>query len=74
MDFKELKKMTKSVLENLDHKHLNEVAFFITRNPSSENIAYFIYQEIKKMLPENIKMESVSVSEKDSSTATYTEE
>ena len=73
MDFKELKKKTKAVLERLDHKHLNEVEIFTEVNPSSENIAMFIYQELDKVMPEGIRLVSVSVSEKDSSKATYME-
>ncbi|QGY39071.1 6-carboxytetrahydropterin synthase QueD [Pseudodesulfovibrio cashew] len=74
MDFKELKRHTDSVLDRLDHKHLNEVECFTEANPSSENIARFIYRELKGMLPENVRLVEVSVSEKASSKATYWEE
>ncbi|XPV75995.1 MAG: 6-carboxytetrahydropterin synthase QueD [Desulfovibrio sp.] len=73
MDFKALKKHTKEVLERLDHKHLNSVEIFTEVNPSSENIAMFIYHELEKTLPEEIRLVSVSVSEKDSSKAIYME-
>lgn len=74
VDFKELKKRTKDVLEQLDHKHLNEVACFTEINPSSENLAMFIFRELKGTLPDNVRLAEVSVSEKDSSKATYWEE
>lgn len=74
VDFKELKRQTKSVLERLDHKHLNEVPPFDEINPSSENIAMFIYGELKPTLPAEVRLVEVSVSEKDSSKATYWEE
>ncbi|WP_147819285.1 6-carboxytetrahydropterin synthase QueD [Salidesulfovibrio onnuriiensis] len=74
MDFKELKKRTKAVLEQLDHKHLNQVPPFDEINPSSENIAMFIYNELKPALPQGVALAWVSVSEKDSSKATYWEE
>lgn len=74
VDFKELKRQTKSVLERLDHKHLNEVPPFDEINPSSENIAMFIYGELKPALPAEVRLVEVSVSEKDSSKATYWEE
>jgi len=74
VDFKELKKRTKAVLEQLDHKHLNEVPPFTEINPSSENLAMFIYRELKDAMPENVTLADVSVSEKDSSKATYWEE
>lgn len=74
MDFKELKLLTKTVLKKLDHKHINEVECFTEINPSSENIAMFIYRQIKPNLPQNIRLAEVSVSEKNSSKATYWEE
>lgn len=74
VDFKELKKRTKAVLDKLDHKHLNEVPPFTEINPSSENLAMFIYRELKGVMPENVTLAEVSVSEKDSSKATYWEE
>ncbi len=74
MDFKELKRLTKTVLEKLDHKHINEVECFTEINPSSENIAMFIYRQLKPHMPLNIRLAEVSVSEKNSSKATYWEE
>ncbi len=74
VDFKEIKRLTKSVLDRLDHHHLNEVECFTEINPSSENIAMFIYGELKGNMPENVELAEVSVSEKDSSKATYWEE
>jgi 6-pyruvoyltetrahydropterin/6-carboxytetrahydropterin synthase len=74
VDFKEIKRRTKDVLDRLDHRHLNEVPPFTEINPSSENLAMFIYNELKGNMPENIRLAEVSVSEKDSSKATYWEE
>ena len=74
VDFKELKKRTKAVLERLDHKHINDVPATTEINPSSENLARFIYRELKGNMPENVSLAEVSVSEKDSSKATYWED
>ncbi|WP_432734783.1 6-carboxytetrahydropterin synthase QueD [Maridesulfovibrio sp. FT414] len=75
MDFKELKKELGEVLDTLDHKHLNSVDYFEHRNPSSENIARYIYQEMKKRVEsEHVRIVYASVSEKDSSVATYLED
>lgn len=74
VDFKELKQRTKAVLDRLDHKHLNEVPPFDEINPSSENIAMFIYKELAPSMPGEVRLVEVSVSEKDSSKATYWEE
>ncbi|TCK60790.1 6-carboxytetrahydropterin synthase QueD [Seleniivibrio woodruffii] len=49
VDFTVLKKRLKDILEELDHKYLNEqVEFFVTHNPTSENIARFIYGRLKE--------------------------
>lgn len=47
VDFKELKAATKKVMDYLDHKFLNELKPFEDQlNPSSENIARFILDEV----------------------------
>ncbi len=75
MDFKELKKELSEVLDTLDHKHLNSVEYFEHRNPSSENIARYIYLEMKKRVEnEHVRMVYASVSEKESSVASYFED
>ncbi|NDV20750.1 6-carboxytetrahydropterin synthase QueD [Pseudodesulfovibrio sp. JC047] len=74
VDFKEIKRHTKAVLEQLDHHHLNEIPPFTEINPSSENLAMFIYKALNGTLPDVVRLVEVSVSEKDSSKATYWEE
>jgi len=72
MDFGELKTMAKEVLDALDHKHLNELEFFKVNNPSSENIARFIYEGIASRVDRPaVSVSRVSVWESDTSRATY---
>ena len=74
IDFKELKKTLNKVIQKLDHKYLNDVPPFDSINPSSENIAYYIFQELKKAINSGrIKVIKVSVWESEDSTATYLE-
>ncbi len=74
MDFKVLRGHLKAALEALDHRHLNEVACFAERNPSSENIARFLYQDLAARLAgSGVDMASVTVSEKPGQSATYFE-
>jgi len=73
MDFKELKRLLNAVLETLDHRLLNEVDFFAHKNPSSENLARYVYTRLAPALPDGVSLVSVTVSEKDSSRATYRE-
>jgi 6-pyruvoyltetrahydropterin/6-carboxytetrahydropterin synthase len=48
-DFHIVKQELKDVLGVLDHKHLNELKFFKKNNPTSENIARFIFESLKPM-------------------------
>ncbi|MBC8436585.1 MAG: 6-carboxytetrahydropterin synthase QueD [Candidatus Omnitrophica bacterium] len=70
VDFKVLRKRLYACLEKLDHKYLNEIPYFKKANPTSENIARYIYETLKGRV-KNIK--SVTVWENDSSCATYEE-
>lgn len=74
MDFKELKKQVKTVLQTLDHRHLNELEPFVQENPSSENLAKYIYTQLKSLLSDHpVQLNEVSVAEKESSEAIYSE-
>lgn len=70
LDFKFLRRKLNNILEKLDHKYLNKLAYFKKINPTSENIAKYIYGCLKCRLP-NIK--SVTVWENAVSSATYEE-
>jgi len=45
-DFAELKKHLDEILKRFDHVCLNEISPFDSINPSSENIAVTVYQEV----------------------------
>ncbi len=70
-DFRDVKKKVKAVLERLDHKDLNAITYFKKVNPTSENLAKYIYDELKK---KRLQLSSVSVWEADDSRAEYKEE
>ena len=62
------------VLAGLDHKFLNEHEEFRTKNPTSENIAMYIYKTLSaKINTETVKVSKVRVCESASSGATYFE-
>jgi len=72
VDFSIVKKALKAVLEELDHKALNELEEFKGVNPSAENIAKFIYQQLNKTLPKsNARLASITIWETDTSEVTY---
>jgi len=70
LDFKFLKKELNAVLEDLDHKYLNKLVQFKKTNPTSENIAKYIYERLKPRIP---LLNSVTVWENATSSATYEE-
>jgi len=70
MDFKYLKMKLNKVLERMDHKYLNKLAYFKKVNPTSENITKYIYDNIKSGIP---AIKSVTVWENSTSCATYEE-
>ena len=74
LDFKELKNILNQVLEQLDHKDLNQIGFFKENNPSSENIALFIYRQVGPKIKKNCSLEKVTVWEQRDSAASFYEE
>jgi 6-pyruvoyltetrahydropterin/6-carboxytetrahydropterin synthase len=73
MDFGILKMHLKEVVDSLDHKCLNDdVVFFKNLSPSSEHIARYIYDDMKKRLKgKKIKVFEVKVFESENSYAIY---
>jgi 6-pyruvoyltetrahydropterin/6-carboxytetrahydropterin synthase len=75
MDFRDLKKISREVILPLDHAFLNEVFPFTEKNPSSENIAKWIYDSLKKKINNgNLKVAAVTVWESDTASASYYED
>lgn len=74
IDFHELKAMVDEAVLSLDHSFLNEVFPFTEINPSSENIAKWIYESLKKKVEnKNCNMTSITVWENETASATYYE-
>ena len=72
IDFKVLKTHVKQVIDELDHRNLNEMEAFAELNPSSEHIARFIFDNLDKPLnSDRYQLYSVSVYETDTSGLTY---
>ena len=75
IDFHDLKRMTHEVISSLDHSFLNDVFPFTEKNPSSENIAKWIFDSLKKKVnSEYIHLTAVTVWESDTASATYYED
>ncbi len=72
VDFQDLKKYLREVLDQLEHTFLNDIFPFTQINPSSENLAKWIYDTMaKKINDENLEVSSVTVWESDTASASY---
>ena len=74
-DFGVVKAHTRELLEEIDHKYLNELPAFSQQNPSSENLARFLFQRLGAVLNQNgVQVSRVNVWESDTSCASYFQE
>ncbi len=72
IDFKVLKKQTNSLLDELDHKYLNDLTPFKNDSPSSENISRYLFERLSETLNnENITVEKINVWESENACASY---
>ena len=63
--------VTDDIINKLDHNDLNNIEYFKEGNPTSENIAKYIFEKIKT---KSIPVKNVIVSETDDYSAEYSEE
>ncbi len=72
IDFGDLKQITGRVLEPLDHAFLNEIPPFDKIEPSAENLAAHLFDQIASQLPgQKGILSSVSVWESETARATF---
>ena len=74
MDFRVIKEHTKEILDDLDHKFLNEIGAFKSMEPSSENIAHHIFKTLSDRLEvDGVRVSKVTAWESESACASYME-
>ena len=72
VDFGVIKKHVADVMTLLDHKYLNELAYFEHKQPSSENIAYLVTTELQQRIDNSaVRVSRVTAWESDDAGATY---
>ncbi len=72
IDFRDIKTLTNGVIDKLDHTFLNDNPLLQGLNPSSENIARRIFEEIEQPLAgKGVKLARVTVWESDDACAAY---
>ena len=75
MDFGQLKSICDEVIAELDHTDLNDHPAFADANPSSENLARYIFtQVVARLKQSSVRVRAVSVWESDTSRVIYTED
>lgn len=74
VDFKEIKRHAKEVIAELDHTFLNDHSHFKEKNPTAENIAEYLYQQIQQRIQSStVRMHSLTVWENDRNCVIYSE-
>ncbi|MBI4834375.1 MAG: 6-carboxytetrahydropterin synthase QueD [Planctomycetes bacterium] len=75
IDFKEAKKIIHKETEMLDHKYLNQIEYFKTHNPTTENLARFLYGKLSAAFKRRgVKVKKVGVWESPECGAYFSEE
>lgn len=74
IDFVELKEMVDRILSRLDYQNINEISPFDKENPSAENIARWLFLELKTQIDtESTRVKRVEVCEMEGCGASYFE-
>lgn len=72
VDFTELRKGLESIISVLDHRVLNETEVFKEINPTAENMARWLYNELSVMFKQRgVKVRETKVWENERSCASY---
>jgi len=71
IDFREVKKALHEILDRLDHGYLNDIPPFTEENPSSENLARYLFEEMERRIPAPARVSRVIVWESEDARAEY---
>ncbi|MCD4829510.1 MAG: 6-carboxytetrahydropterin synthase QueD [Candidatus Cloacimonetes bacterium] len=72
VDFKVIKASFHALLDELDHTLLNDLPYFADRNPTSENIARYLYDEMThRFSHEGCHITEIEVWESENSSVIY---
>jgi len=72
LDFGKIKSQARELLDELDHTFLNELPAFQNQNPSSENLARYLFERLSSAInDQRVKVTRVAVWESDHTSAAY---
>lgn len=73
IDFRDVRRKLKEITGRFDHIYLNDLPEFSNQNPTTENMARLIFEELNKRLPAGIRARSVTAWESAKAGARYSE-
>ncbi len=74
IDFVVLKKKVETILSKLDYQNINEIPPFDKQNPSAENIARWVFEELSADIgSDTVKVKRVEIREMENCGAAYYE-
>lgn len=71
VDFLDVRGRLEEVLHACEDRHLNDLPAFSTCNPSTENVACFLAEQLPQEFPGPTRLKSVAVEEEPGCIATY---
>ena len=72
IDFKILKEKLNSITSEIDHCYINDLKYFQEHNPTSENIAEYIFKKMDISLKEYpVRLKKITVWENEKQSASY---
>ncbi len=70
-DFSDLKSKLNEVLSRFDHKCINEIPPFDKLSPTGENLAKYIFEELEKLIPDEVSLKQINIWESEDACLTY---
>jgi 6-pyruvoyltetrahydropterin/6-carboxytetrahydropterin synthase len=72
LDFGKIKTHANALLSEIDHTFLNELPAFQNQNPSSENLARYMYERLSQAINNGrVQVTRITVWESDNTSASY---
>lgn len=71
MDITHLRQFLTQVIDTLDHQHIDNIEWFKTRTSTAENIVVYIWNQLFALIPSNVKMEEIVLTETDKNQVVY---
>lgn len=74
VDFADVKSQAKTIIDEVDHRHLNDIPPFDTISPTAENVSAWLYKRLGKVInTEHVTVSAVTLWETDRSRVQYSE-